>query len=41
MVHFRSLFVELLGRDEHADAEPRRDDGAPPASDNQNVREMR
>jgi hypothetical protein len=33
MVHFRALFVELLG----ADDEPPRDGGAP---QNQNVREM-
>jgi FtsZ-interacting cell division protein ZipA len=38
MVHFRALFVELLGTDETTEAEPPRDGGA---SDNQNVREMR
>ena len=38
MVHFRALFVELLGTDETTEAEPPRDGGAP---DNQNVREMR
>ena len=38
MVHFRALFVELLGTDETTDAEPPRDGGA---ADNQNVREMR
>jgi FtsZ-interacting cell division protein ZipA len=38
MVHFRALFVELLGTDETTDAEPPRDGGA---SENQNVREMR
>src|SRR3954447_18456831 len=38
MVHFRVLFVELLGRDETAETtEPPRDGGAP---QNQNVREM-
>src|SRR3954451_1124578 len=38
MVHFRALFVELLGRDETAETtEPPRDGGTP---QNQNVREM-
>ncbi len=39
MVHFRALFVELLGTDETTQAESSRDGGAAP--DNQNVREMR
>jgi hypothetical protein len=39
MVHFRALFVELLGRDETAETtEPPRDGGVP---QNENVREMR
>src|SRR3954468_22297721 len=38
MVHFRALFVDLLGTDETTDAEPPRNGGA---SENQNVREMR
>ena len=39
MVHFRALFVELLGRDEQAETtEPPRDGGVP---QNENVREMR
>src|SRR4051794_33517027 len=39
MVHFRALFVELLGRDEQPETtEPPRDGGVP---QNENVREMR
>ena len=38
MVHFRALFVELLGTDETTPTESPRDGGA---SENQNVREMR
>jgi hypothetical protein len=41
MVHFRALFVELLGHDEQPDREARRDDGAARDPENQNVREMR
>src|SRR3954468_755415 len=37
MVHFRALFVELLGADDQPADEPQRDDTA---SQNQNVREM-
>jgi hypothetical protein len=39
MVHFRALFVELLGRDEQAEPAPPREGGAP-ATENPNVREM-
>jgi hypothetical protein len=38
MVHFRALFVDLLGEDETPRAEPQRDGAAP---QNENVREMR
>jgi FtsZ-interacting cell division protein ZipA len=38
MVHFRALFVELLGTDGQPQSDPPRDGGA---SENQNVREMR
>ena len=41
MVHFRALFVELLGHDEQPDREARRDHGAARDPENQNVREMR
>src|SRR3954463_11158203 len=40
MVHFRALFVELLGTDETTDTEPPRDGGAAD-NQNENVREMR
>ena len=41
MVHFRALFVELLGHDDQPDTEARRTDGDARAPENENIREMR